>query len=220
MEKKMDELIRSINNLSGFSWSDIISLISLIASWITIIILIKDKLSESRPYLQVTFELVRSNLTCIVIRNVGKVPLTLKNIHFDEEFIKQLPEKEQKYLNDNSINNLNIFPGKDWIICLGVIVPEILKNYDKKSLFVEYEYTKMNGLKKYKESSMINFEQYSRFLIYISEIDELKQVNEKIEKSAKSIDRKLKNIETSIVQYHNIEDTNARTIVNGYRKKD
>lgn len=220
MDGKMDELIRSINNLSNFSWGDIISLIALIASWITIFILIKDKLSESRPYLQVTFELVRSNLTCIVIRNVGKVPLTLKRIHFDEEFVKQLPDEEQRYLNDNKITNLNIFPGKEWIVCLGVIVPEILEKYNKKVLFVNYEYKKMNGMKTYRENSTINFEQYSRFLVYISEIDELKQVNEKIEKSAKNIDKKLNNIETSIVQYHNMQDAFIKTVVSGHGRSD
>ena len=43
MEQKMDELIKSINNLSGFSWSDLISLIALIGSWITIFLLLKEK---------------------------------------------------------------------------------------------------------------------------------------------------------------------------------
>ena len=43
MEQKMDELIKSINNLSGFSWSDLINLIALIGSWITIFLLLKEK---------------------------------------------------------------------------------------------------------------------------------------------------------------------------------
>ncbi len=38
---------------------------------------------------------------------------------------------------------------------------------------------KLNGIKTFKENTEIDFEQYSRFLVYISEIDELKQVNEK-----------------------------------------
>lgn len=220
MEQKMDELIKSINNLSGFSWSDLISLIALIGSWITIFLLLKEKYENNRPYLQISFELVRSNLTCIVLRNVGKVPLVLTNIHYDEEFINQLDERDRKYLNDNKINKLTIFPGKEWIVCLGVIVPDILNNFDKKILGVDYEYKKLNGIRKYKENTEIDFEQYSRFLVYISEIDELMQVNKKIESNTKKLEKRLKNIETSIVQYHNIQDTFINTIVNGYKEKD
>ena len=220
MEQKMDELIKSINNLSGFSWSDLINLIALIGSWITIFLLLKEKYENNRPYLQISFELVRSNLTCIVLRNVGKVPLVLTNIHYDEEFINQLDERDRKYLNDNKINKLTIFPGKEWIVCLGVIVPDILNNFDKKLLSVDYEYKKLNGIRKYKENTEIDFEQYSRFLVYISEIDELMQVNKKIESNTKNLEKRLKNIETSIVQYHNIQDTFINTIVNGYKEKD
>ena len=220
MEQKMDELIKSINNLSGFSWSDLINLIALIGSWITIFLLLKEKYENNRPYLQISFELVRSNLTCIVLRNVGKVPLVLTNIHYDEAFINQLDERDRKYLNDNKINKLTIFPGKEWIVCLGVIVPDIWNNFDKKLLSVDYEYKKLNGIRKYKENTEIDFEQYSRFLVYISEIDELMQVNKKIESNTKSLEKRLKNIETSIVQYHNIQDTFINTIVNGYKEKD
>ena len=220
MEQKMDELIISINNLSGFSWSDLISLIALIGSWITIFLLLKEKQENNRPYLQISFELVKSNLTCIVLRNVGKVPLVLTNIHYDEEFINQLNERDRKYLNDNKINKLTIFPGKEWIVCLGVIVPDILNNFDKKILNVDYEYKKLNGIRKYKENTEIDFEQYSRFLVYISEIDELMQVNKKIESNTKNLEKRLKNIETSIVQYHNIQDTFIKTVVNGYKEKD
>ena len=222
MNSKIDELINSINNLSNFSFGDLISLIALIGSWITIFMLLKDKLENSRPYLQISFELVRSNLACIVIRNVGKVPLKVTGISYDDEFIKQLPEREQKHLYDNKINNLTIFPNKKWIICLGVIIPDILDKFDKKTLKVDYTYKKTNGFKNYKESTEIDFEQYSRFLVYISEIDELKQVNQKIEKNTKNLEKELKNIEANIVQFHNIQDKYMRTIVSGYteRSKD
>ena len=43
MESKIDELIKSIDRLNSFSWGDIISLVALIGSWITIFILLKDK---------------------------------------------------------------------------------------------------------------------------------------------------------------------------------
>ena len=160
------------------------------------------------------------HITCVVLRNVGKVPLVLTHIHYDEDFINQLDERDKKYLNDNTVNNLTIFPGKEWIVCLGVIVPDILNKFELKKLKVNYEYKKLNGIKTFKENTEIDFEQYSRFLVYISEIDELKQVNEKIERTSKNIEKRLKNIETSIVQYHNIEDTFLKTVANGFIEKD
>ena len=201
MESKIDELIKSIDRLNSFSWGDIISLVALIGSWITIFILLKDKHNENRPYLQVTFELVRSNLTCVVLRNVGKVPLVLTHIHYDEDFINQLDERDKKYLNDNTVNNLTIFPGKEWIVCLGVIVPDILNKFELKKLKVNYEYKKLNGIKTFKENTEIDFEQYSRFLVYISEIDELKQVNEFRSNMIDTVSHEFRTPLTSILGY-------------------
>ena len=52
----------------------------------------------------------------------------------DDEFVKQLPEREQEGLLDNKINNMRIFQGKQWILCLGVIVPDILDKYELTTL--------------------------------------------------------------------------------------
>lgn len=132
MEELMKQLIDSVNNLGKFSWNEAIALFSLFAAWITIVLLLKDKFESKRPYLQITFELVRDNLTCIVLRNVGNVPLEIKKLNLDESFVKQLPKGEQEGLLNNNISKMKIFPNKQWIICLGVIVPEILERYEKK----------------------------------------------------------------------------------------
>ena len=220
MENLMKQLIESVNNLSKFSWSDAISLLSLIGAWITILFLVKDKIENKRPYLQITFELVRDNLTCIVLRNVGNVPLEIKKLKLDEKFIKQLPKTEQEGLLDNNINNMKIFTGKQWILCLGVIVPEILERYELTTLNIEYEYSKIGKRKKYKETTEIDFKQYSRMLVYVSEIDELKNENKKIEKEMKNISKEVKNIRTTVVQYSNIQDKYISTIVNGHERID
>lgn len=98
MEDLLKELINSVNNLNSFSWNDFINILALIGSWITILFLLIERREHNRPYLQITFELVRSSLACIVLTNIGNVPLTIRNLKFDEEFIKQLPEAEQKLL--------------------------------------------------------------------------------------------------------------------------
>ena len=220
MEKLIQELIRSIDKISEFSWNDAISLLSLIGAWITIIFLVKDKIENKRPYLQITFELIRDNLACIVLRNVGNVPLEIKKLKLDEEFVKQLPEREQEGLLDNKINNMRIFQGKQWILCLGVIVPDILDKYELTTLNIEYEYSKMKKRKKYKETTEIDFKQYSRMLVYISEIDELKSENKKIGREIKNISNDVKNIRATVVQHSKIQDKYISTIVNGHEKMD
>ena len=220
MEQLIRELIQSVDSLNKFSWSDLISLVSLIGAWITIFFLIKDKVENKRSYLQITFELVRDNLTCIVLRNVGNVPLELKKIKFDEDFVNQLPERERTGLIDNKINNMKIFPGKQWIICLGVIVPEILENYEIKSLRIDYEYSKIGKKRKYKESTDVDFAQYSRMLVYVSEIDELRSQNKKLERELKNISKEVKNIRATVVNYANLKDKYTSTLVNGYEKNE
>ena len=220
MEQLIRELIQSVNNLNKFSWSDLISLISLIGAWITIFVLIKDKMENKRPYLQITFELVRDNLACIVLRNVGNVSLELNQIKFDADFINQLPERERNGLIDNKINNMKIFPGKQWIICLGVIVPEILEDYEIKSLRIDYEYSKIGKKRRYKETTDVDFTQYSRMLVYVSEMDELKSQNKKLERELKNITKEVKNIRATLVNYANLKDTNMRTLVSGYEKNE
>ena len=220
MEQLIRELIESVDNLNKFSWSDLISLVSLLGAWITIFFLIKDKIENKRPYLQITFELIRDNLTCVVLRNVGNVPLELKKIEFDEEFVNQLPERERTGLIDNKINNMKIFPGKQWIVCLGVIVPEILNNYEIKSLRIDYEYSKIGKKRKYKETTDVDFTQYSRMLVYVSEIDELKNQNKKLERELKNITKEVKSIRATVVNYANLDDTNMKTLVSGYEKSE
>lgn len=220
MEQLIRELIESVDNLNKFSWSDLISLVSLLGAWITIFFLIKDKIENKRPYLQITFELIRDNLTCVVLRNVGNVPLELKKIEFDEEFVNQLPERERTGLIDNKINNMKIFPGKQWIVCLGVIVPEILNNYEIKSLRIDYEYSKIGKKRKYKETTDVDFTQYSRMLVYVSEIDELKNQNKKLERELKNITKEVKSIRATVVNYANLNDTNMKTLVSGYEKSE
>lgn len=218
MEEILRELIVVIQESNALSWKDVISMMSVIASWITIWFLLKERAESNRPYLQITFELVRSNLTCVVLRNTGTVPLTINKLHFEEEFINQLPEREREGLKNNKVNNMTIFPGKQWVICLGVIIPEILEQYDKKTLNIDYTYTKLKRKKKYEENVEIDFEQYGRCLVYISDIDELRNVNNQIANEIENVKKDVHKIHGVIVKYANISDTCNRTIVVGHEQ--
>ena len=219
MENLLKELINSVNNLNSFSWNDFINILALIGSWITIVFLLIERREHNRPYLQITFVLVRSSLACIVLTNTGNVPLTIRNLKFDEEFIKQLPETEQKLLRKQK-NDIRIFPGKKWIICLGVTTFDILNNFEKKNLEISYSYSKINKNKIYQDSNNIDFEQYSGFLVYVSEIDELKQVNDKIEKHTKEINKEIKKVSASLVQYQNLESKFINSIIEQHDKSE
>lgn len=58
-------------------------------------IFIKERSEGNRPYVQISFELIRSSLACIVIRNVGDVPLSIKSLSFSKDFINQINERER-----------------------------------------------------------------------------------------------------------------------------
>ena len=220
MESLIKELIEVVEKSNYFSVMDAINILSVVAAWITIWFLLRERSEQNRPYLQVTFELIRSNLTCVVLRNTGNVPLSIKELQFDQEFIEQLPERDRKGLQYNKIDNLIIFPGKQWIICLGVIIPEILNKFDKKVLKLDYTYSRLKRKKKYVETTEIDFEQYGRCLVYISDIDELRQVDKKIAKDIESVKKDVRKIQAVVVNYANLQDVNKNTLVEGYDEDD
>lgn len=216
MEDLLRELIDAVEGgNTGLSGDSFIALLSLLASWITIAFLLKERSESNRPYLQISFELIKSNLACIVLRNTGNVPLTVRKINFSEEFIKQLPQGEQQGLK-KTITNMTIFPGKYWVICLGVIVPDIIEKFEKKELYIEYQYSKLSKRRVYSEDINIDFEQYSHCLVYISEIDELREVNKEIEKEAKEIKKQLKGIHAVITKFSSLDNNYKKIVVNGY----
>ena len=156
-----------------------ISAISAVISLIAIYLLIKERREKNRPYLQVSFELVRSSLACVIFRNVGVTPLTVKSIVFAGDFLSQLGNKKQDSINRMKNVNIDIFPERHWILSLDVNVFDIIEKFNPKSMTVSYEYSNIKKIKRYKESNKIDFEEYRDFLVYISEIDEFRQSNER-----------------------------------------
>lgn len=104
--------------------------------------LLKEQSESNRPYAQISFELIQSSLACIVIRNVGDVPLSIKSLSFSKDFINQINERERAaFLNKEKIC-VDIFPGKMWVLCLGTATHEIMK-YEIKNLHIDYAYSKI-----------------------------------------------------------------------------
>ena len=226
MEGLMQELIDVFRETNGgLDWASIISAICSVISLAAIIILLKERREKKRPYLQASFELIRSSLTCIVIRNVGDVPAKLYGIVFCDDFIKQLPEKVQDRLRSKANTDISIYPKQQLVISLDIITGDVLK-FTEKNLKITIKYSFIeNEQPKYIESSNIAFGDYEGFLIYISEIDELKNA---IIGIGKSLDNATKVLEKNIINTKNIrtencssmEDSYSRIIASGVNEKD
>ena len=191
-------LINAINNfanaiiqLIGSDWTGTVSAFCSVISLIAIIILLIERREKKRPYLQISFELVRSSLVCLVIRNVGDVPAMLNEIKFNPDFVKQMPENARNHAKDRTELNISIHPKQQWVLCLDQITPTVLQ-YQNTQLEVSFAYTaKGKKRKKYKDTEIIDFNDYSGFLVYISEVDELRDEVKKLTQAMKTVAKPL-----------------------------
>ena len=221
MEDAIKELASAIlKTQNNIDWTAIISAVCSVISLVTIVILLIERIERKRPYLQATFELVKSNLVCIVIRNTGEVTAKLKEICFSENFVKQLPKNGQYNAQNNDHLNISIHPNQKWVLYLGVITPEVM-HYEDKRLEITLKYSKYNHKKLYSETETINFEDYNKFLVYISEVDELKEEIKKLTKGVNDITKELKKISkiennTQTQNYGTIENSSFSTVVTSH----
>lgn len=177
-------LIQAIETQNAFpQWDPIITFLALIASWIAIAFLLIERYEKNRPYLQISFEPVRSTLACIVLRNTGNCALDVKSLVFSDEFIRQLPEAKQEQLREKVRTNITIFPARQWVISFDVNVFDILNRFDRRSVRVDYVYTKHFRAKSYKEHTVVDFAEYSGMLVYSSESDEFKRGLDKLSRA-------------------------------------
>ena len=189
MEELLERLVIAVEQQnSAFPWDSVISILALIASWVTIFFLLKERSEKNRPYMQISFELVRSTLACIVLRNVGTVPLEVKSLTFNETFTKQLQTKTQERLKKKESTSIVIFPNQKWVISFDTNVFNIINDFEEKTVRIGYEYCKYGKNKSYIEKIAIDFSEYSGFLNYISEVDEFKNSVDNLRKSIFSID--------------------------------
>ena len=100
MEELFERFVIAVEQQSStFPWSDVIStFLSFAAILVTIILWQKERYDRNCPHMQISFELVRSTLACLTLRNVSEVPLEVKSLVYNDDFTTQLPEKVQKRL--------------------------------------------------------------------------------------------------------------------------
>ena len=216
-----------IEGFMELAFSDIMAFVSAVCSVIslvTIIILLIERAEKKRPYLQISFELVKSSLVCLVIRNVGEVPATLKELKFNPDFVKQMSQNAQAHAKDRTDLNISIHPKQQWVLCLDEITPTVLR-YQNTQLEVSFVYTaKGKKRPKYKDTEIIDFNDYSGFLIYISEVDELRDEVKKLTQAMKSVVKPLNKIaerQPATVKtetYRNKEEVCTKTMVTGFQE--
>lgn len=209
-------------NNDKFNWPPVISAICSIISLITIVLLLLERFERKRPYLQVSFELLKSSLVCIVIRNVGETPAILNQIMLDEDFVQQLPTVGQENVKDRDALNISIYPKQQWVLCLDVITQDVLK-YQNTKLNIQIKYSSKRYFKKqYIDSETIDFNDYSGFLVYISEIDELRNEVRSLVQALMNTNRTLSKylgqintIRTETQTYADLSDSHMKTVVTG-----
>ena len=195
MEELLERLVIAVEQQnSAFPWNSVIAVLALIASWVTIFFLLKERSEKNRPYMQISFELVRSTLACVVLRNVGTVPLEVKSLSFNETFTKQLQMKTQERLKKKESASIVIFPGQKWIISFDTNVFNIINDFEEKTVKIDYRYFKYGKKKPYDDKIEIDFSEYAGFLDYISEVDEFKNSIDNLKKSMESIDKDIKKL--------------------------
>lgn len=217
-----------LEKLMSLTFSDVMAFVSAacsVISLVTIIILLIERAEKKRPYLQISFELVKSSLVCLVIRNVGEVPATLKELKFNPDFVKQMSQNAQAHAKDRTDLNISIHPKQQWVLCLDEITPTVLQ-YQNTQLEVSYVYTaKGKKRPKYKDTEVIDFNDYSGFLIYISEVDELRDEVKKLTQAMKAVAKPLNKIAerqpatAKTETYRNLEEICTRTVVTGFQEK-
>lgn len=211
----------------SLAFSDVMAFVSAgcsVISLVAIIILLIERAEKKRPYLQISFELVKSSLVCLVIRNVGEVPATLKELKFNPDFVKQMSKNAQVHAKDRTDLNISIHPKQQWVLCLDEITPTVLK-YQNTQLEVRYVYTaKGKKHQKYKDTEIIDFNDYSGFLIYISEVDELRDEVKKLTQAMKAVEKPLNKIaerQPATIKtetYRNLGEECTRTAVTGFQE--
>ena len=163
----LERIANALEQQNGIPiWEILINIIPWIGVIIPIVVLFIERGETKRPYVEVSFELVRSTMACLVIRNVGRVPAELKSMTFNDCFIQQLtPEKAEILKNKNKMN-VTIFPNRYWVLSLDKNVFDVIK-FENTKLEVTYTYSKIGKRKEYSDYTEIDFKEYKSFLVYL-----------------------------------------------------
>lgn len=187
--------------LVGYDYYSLIIMIvnCLLSLWliIPVIVLLIDKYNDNRPKLIISFEIIRSSLVCLVIRNIGNTELELISLKMNDDFITQLDSIQQTALKSMDKTKIFISSKKQWVLNLGITTFNLLEKFKTKELEIKYKYRKPGRMKTFCDKVKIDFNSYAHFMIYISELDE---INTSIKKLTSAVEKKNNKIEGQLVE--------------------
>lgn len=218
IKELLQQLTEAVKELNSVPYIEVIfSFLSLIAPAVTIIILLVERYENRRPYLQISFELVRSTLACIVFRNTGNSPLKIENLKFRDDFIVQLKPDTQTRLKNKEKTDIMIFPNRNWVMSFDVTVSDIISDFKEKKVNIHYIYSGLGvHRKRYKEEITIDFEEYKGMLDYISDLDEFKRSVDKLRGTFDSFTKSV----SQAIEVTNLEDEFVKRILENPKKQE
>lgn len=163
-------------------------------------ILIYDKINSKKPKITINFELIRSSLACIVIHNYGDTAAELHSLTFNEEFLLELDKDVAKHLLTIKNTKIYLAPGQKWIINFKTNIFNIINDFQNKECQLTYTFSNPMRKHKYKDVNNINFDNYSYFTLYTSELGEINNTLGKFQNDLKKVlsDKKISDAENKI----------------------
>jgi len=150
---------------------------------VPVIYLIIDKWHDNKPNIAISFELIRSSLVCLMIRNLHKHAAELLSLKLDVAFLSQLGQVQQDAFNNMQNTNIYIPAGKYWVLNLGICTFDIIGKFKSTKMTLEYSFKKTGRKKIYTNKLYVDFKNYAHLMIYISELDEINSSLKKIDKT-------------------------------------
>lgn len=218
IKELLQQLTEAVKELNSVPYIEVIfSFLSLIAPAVTIIILLIERYENRRPYLHISFELVRSTLACIVLRNTGNSSLKIESLKFSESFMSQLRKDTQTRFKNMAKTNITIFPNRMWVMSLDESVSDIIDEFKEKKVQISCFYSRLGvHTKKYKVDEIIDFEEYKGMMDYISDLDEFKRSVDKLRKTFDNVAKST----AQVTDVTNLEDEFVKRILENPKKQE
>ena len=142
----------------------------------------------NRAFITVSFEIIKSGVIALHIKNHGRLIAENVKINISEKFLENVPDtRDREHLIKLTKATFSVGIGQGWHCCIGSHLD--LKKLSKELLHIDISYS--DHLGKHTESTDIDLGQYSWATIYDSPVEdihqEIKRQTKFIENISKSI---------------------------------
>ena len=146
---------------------------------------------ESRAYVTVSFDVVRSGLLTLKIKNHGKRIANNIRVKIAPEFIANMQNKQMSAYAEKLSDSVFTL-GIDQSLYVSLGTNSDLKQMASERLSIEIDY--QDSVSKYHETTVIDLTQYFWILMYKSPEEDVYQEMKKVTKELQSINRSIQKI--------------------------